>query len=104
MNSLLRPYLPDFLWTDARLIVEVDGFESHGTFKAFKGDRRRDVDLMLERFRVARFTWDDVVHDPGRHGRPNQKASSNWLDSVPRCVPHMRDTRQGTDRLGLPDR
>jgi len=64
VNSLLTPYLPDFLWPEARLVVEVDGFQSHGTFKAFKGDRRRDVDLMLDRFRVARFTWDDVVNDP----------------------------------------
>ena len=64
VNSLTAPYLPDFLWRNARLVVEVDGFESHGTFNAFKGDRRRDVDLMLERFQVARFAWDDVVHDP----------------------------------------
>ncbi|MGK2933217.1 MAG: endonuclease domain-containing protein [Solirubrobacterales bacterium] len=64
VNSYLAPYLPDFLWQDERLIVEVDGFGSHGTFSAFKNDRRRDVDLMLERFRVARFAWDDVVKDP----------------------------------------
>ncbi|MBK5232347.1 MAG: type IV toxin-antitoxin system AbiEi family antitoxin domain-containing protein [Thermoleophilia bacterium] len=64
VNSLFGPYLPDFLWREARLIVEVDGFETHGTFRAFKGDRRRDVDLMLERFRVARFAWDDLVNYP----------------------------------------
>lgn len=63
VNTLLGEYLPDFLWREARLIVEVDGYASHGTFRAFKSDRRRDVDLMLDDFRVARFPWDEVVHN-----------------------------------------
>lgn len=56
-------YVVDFFWPDSRLIVEADGFESHGTKSAFRGDRRRDVDLAIAGYRVARFTHEDVLFE-----------------------------------------
>lgn len=50
----------DFLWADARLVVETDGRETHGTRRAFERDRRRDRGLMLLGYRVARFTMLDL--------------------------------------------
>jgi predicted transcriptional regulator of viral defense system len=52
----------DFLWERERLIVELDGFQSHGTRRAFVDDRRRDRRLKLLRWEIARFTWQDVLH------------------------------------------
>jgi very-short-patch-repair endonuclease len=55
----------DFCLPDARLIVEVDGSEIHGTRAAFERDRQRDRLLVLEGWHVVRFTWRQVVRRPG---------------------------------------
>jgi very-short-patch-repair endonuclease len=49
-------YRVDLLWRDLRLIVEVDGYASHGTRAAFGRDRRQDARLQAAGFVVIRFT------------------------------------------------
>ena len=49
---------PDFYWPAHRLIVETDGWESHRTRAAFRGDRAKDAALTAAGYRVLRFTWD----------------------------------------------
>jgi predicted transcriptional regulator of viral defense system len=53
----------DFYWPAYRLVVETDGWESHGTRAAFKRDRRRDAALVASGWRVLRFTYDDVAYE-----------------------------------------
>jgi hypothetical protein len=55
----------DFLWRDHRLVVETDGYETHGTRHAFERDRLRDQRLALAGYQVVRFTWRQVVHETG---------------------------------------
>jgi very-short-patch-repair endonuclease len=55
---------PDFLWRDARLIVETDGRKYHDTPSAFERDRRRDQQLQMAGWRVIRCTWRQVVDEP----------------------------------------
>ena len=55
----------DFHWPGHRLVVEVDGFEHHGTRTAFEQDRARDQLLTSAGYRVVRFTWRQVRDDPG---------------------------------------
>jgi very-short-patch-repair endonuclease len=57
-------YQVDFLWREPRLIVETDGWASHGTRQAFENDRRRDRLLLLGGYEVVRFTWRDVLDEP----------------------------------------
>jgi very-short-patch-repair endonuclease len=57
-------YKADFLWRAERLIVETDGWGSHGTRQAFENDRRRDRRLLLAGWTVMRFTSRDVEHEP----------------------------------------
>jgi very-short-patch-repair endonuclease len=54
----------DFIWHDRRLIVEVDGYEAHGTRAAFQDDRTTTNALLLAGYLVLRFTYDDVEHRP----------------------------------------
>jgi hypothetical protein len=54
----------DFLWREARLIVETDGGRVHGTATASARDLRRDQQLMLDGWRVARFDWWQVTKEP----------------------------------------
>jgi len=37
-----RTIQPDFMWPKQRVILETDGYATHGTRKAFSDDRRRD--------------------------------------------------------------
>jgi hypothetical protein len=57
-------YEVDFLWRDARLIVEADGFRHHGHREAFEADRARDAALHALGFRVLRFTYRQVRESP----------------------------------------
>jgi very-short-patch-repair endonuclease len=52
----------DLIWTDARLIVEIDGTAVHGTTRAFHEDRRRDRALAARGYQVVRVTAPDL-HD-----------------------------------------
>lgn len=54
----------DCLWPDARLIGELDGFASHGTKRAFGGDRRRDRRLLAASYRVVRITAAQLRSEP----------------------------------------
>ncbi len=53
----------DFL-VAGRVIVELDGWEHHGTPRAFADDRRRDREAISQGYRVLRFTYAEVVGDP----------------------------------------
>ena len=50
---------PDYHWPQHRVIVETDGFETHGTRHAFRNDRAKDAALTAYGYRVLRFTRDD---------------------------------------------
>jgi len=61
--------------------VETDGWQSHGTRKAFENDRRRDRRLRLAGWDVVRFTWRDVEREP---------------DEVTAVLAALREARSGT--------
>jgi very-short-patch-repair endonuclease len=54
----------DFVWRDARLVVEADSHEFHGTRAAFEDDRRRDLALVRAGWRVVRFTHAQIAREP----------------------------------------
>jgi very-short-patch-repair endonuclease len=64
VNARVGPFTVDFLWPAARLIVEADGWDSHGSRSAFEADRERDTALKLLRYEVVRFTWRQLTDDP----------------------------------------
>ena len=50
---------PDFHWPQHYVIVETDGFETHGTRQAFRNDRAKDAALTAAGHSILRFTRDD---------------------------------------------
>jgi very-short-patch-repair endonuclease len=76
----------DFVWHRERLVVEVDGWETHRTRKAFHDDRRRDQLLQAAGWSVLRFTDRDFRSDP---------------DHVVRTVCTLLE-RDSVSRAGLP--
>jgi very-short-patch-repair endonuclease len=63
-NARVEGFEVDFLWPQARLIVEVDGFAFHGHRAAFERDRQRDMVLRDRGFEVIRVTWRQLVDQP----------------------------------------
>lgn len=63
-NRLVAGMRVDFAWKPERLVVETDGGQAHLTAAAFEEDRRRDVELMIAGWRVARFTWAAIRYEP----------------------------------------
>jgi very-short-patch-repair endonuclease len=63
-NVLMNGVEVDFLWRRERVIVEVDGWQSHGTWAAFQRDRKRDANLENEGWRVIRITWRQLTMEP----------------------------------------
>ncbi len=64
VNARVESYEVDFLWKARRVIVEVDGYATHGTRAAFERDRARDIELRLAGFTVLRFTYRQVTERP----------------------------------------
>lgn len=54
----------DFCWPEARIAVEIEGYEFHSSRSAWRRDCRRNNELVRLGIRLYRFTWNDVVHDP----------------------------------------
>jgi very-short-patch-repair endonuclease len=65
VNAQVEGLEVDFHWPDARLVVETDGREHHGTAMAFERDRERDERLVAAGWTVLRFTHRRLVRDPG---------------------------------------
>jgi very-short-patch-repair endonuclease len=63
-NVMLEGHLVDFLWPAQKLIVEVDGYLTHGSRQAFEADRRRDQRCVAAGYVVLRITWWQLQHQP----------------------------------------
>jgi very-short-patch-repair endonuclease len=63
VNEKIQGLEVDFHWPAERLIVETDGYATHGTRRAFEGDRARDRKLTRAGWRVVRFTWRQLERD-----------------------------------------
>lgn len=59
-----RRFQVDCLWPTANQIVELDGWEGHGTRTAFREDRARDRILRVEGYEVTRIAWSQLDDEP----------------------------------------
>ncbi len=56
----IGPYVADFAWLSARIIIEVDG-DTHATASGIQHDQDRDTFLRGQGFHVIRFDNSDVI-------------------------------------------
>jgi very-short-patch-repair endonuclease len=56
----------DLLWPAGRLVVELDGYGSHGNRTSFMYDRHRDYELTLSGYTVLRLANDEIAQDCGK--------------------------------------
>jgi very-short-patch-repair endonuclease len=56
----IGPYIADFAWLSARIIIEVDG-DTHATASGIRHDQDRDTFLRGQGFHVIRFDNSDII-------------------------------------------
>ena len=59
-----KRYQVDCHWPGTGQIVELDGWEGHGTRTAFREDRARDRALKVAGYSVTRLTWNQLEDEP----------------------------------------
>jgi hypothetical protein len=64
VNHPIGPYLVDFAWPAEAVVVETDGYATHGDRAAFERDRARDAALQAAGYVVLRFTWRQITREP----------------------------------------
>ena len=64
VNTFVEGFEVDMAWPDQRLVIELDGYDTHGTRRAFEADRRRDATLQLARQRTIRVTHRWLTREP----------------------------------------
>jgi hypothetical protein len=64
VNARVDGLVVDCLWRAARLVVELDGHETHDRSAVIETDRRREMRLRRAGFRVIRYTWQQVSRTP----------------------------------------
>ncbi|MGK2866726.1 MAG: DUF559 domain-containing protein [Mycobacterium sp.] len=65
-NYPVAGYKADFVFLDAKLILETDGWAFHSDADDFHHDRVRQNALILADWQVLRFTWLDLTEYPDR--------------------------------------
>jgi very-short-patch-repair endonuclease len=64
VNARLHGCEVDCLWPERNLVVEIDGFQFHGSRRAFEYDRQKDAKLAAAGVVVMRFTWRELMENP----------------------------------------
>lgn len=59
-----KRFCVDCHWPSSGQIVELDGWEGHGTRSAFRSDRSRDRALSVAGYSVTRLTWAQLDGEP----------------------------------------
>ena len=59
-----KRYRVDCRWPGTKEIVELDGWEGHGTRAAFREDRERDRRLRVAGYGLTRITWSQLDDEP----------------------------------------
>jgi len=63
LQASLHGYRVDAYWPEARLAVEIDGFQWHTTKAAFERDRRKQRALQSHGIEVSRITWQQISEE-----------------------------------------
>ncbi len=64
LNAPVECHHADAVWPDQRLVIEVDGYASHGSRHAFERDRRIDQQRTAAGCRTVRVTWRQLTREP----------------------------------------
>ena len=90
-NVRLCGYSVDFYWPNARMVVEIDGYQWHASRSAFERDRRKDTALRAAGLELQRVTWEQMQHDA--LASIARVAAELALRGCPHGPPHLVEPR-----------
>ena len=78
-HAIVCGYEVDFLIIDTAIVLECDGWDSHGRNRVqFERDRERDATLTAAGYIVIRFTWRRLTRDPAWVVRKIRDNVARW--------------------------
>jgi very-short-patch-repair endonuclease len=87
-HPIIEGHEVDFLVTGTPVILECDGWMTHGLSRSqFEHDRQRDSDLTAKGWIVVRFTYRQVVHNPQATADRFRETIDHWTSTAPPHVP-----------------
>ncbi len=82
-HAIVAGHEVDFLITGTPVVLECDGFETHGLDRAqFERDRERDAELIGLGYIIVRFTFRGIVEQADRTARRIRDALERWAPHV----------------------
>lgn len=66
MGAIVCGHEVDALFAEAKVIVELDGWEFHSSRQSFESDRSKDADTLVGGFATLRITWERYQQKPER--------------------------------------
>lgn len=66
VNHQIGVYEAHIVFARERVIVELDGYDTHGTRASFERDRERDAALLAAGYVTIRITWERLKFSPQR--------------------------------------
>ncbi len=82
-HSIVGGYEVDFHVVGSCVVIECDGWSSHGLDREqFEYDRFRDVDLLAKGFITVRVTWRMMISSPRAVARRIEAALTTWSPDV----------------------
>jgi hypothetical protein len=66
LETHVGTYECDIVWPHARLVLELDGYATHGTRGQFEKDRQKDRALRIAGWTPIRVTWRQFEQEPSR--------------------------------------
>ena len=66
VNRLIAGHEADIVFEHERVIVELDGYQTHGTRRSFESDRERDAATLAAGYVTIRITWVRLKSNPQR--------------------------------------
>jgi hypothetical protein len=82
-HARIAGYEVDFWIADSKVVIECDGWQSHGADRdQFEFDRIRDADLLAKGFVTVRVTWRQLIHAPRAVAGRIEAALQEWSPEV----------------------
>ncbi len=92
-HRVIHGYEVDFWVIDSQIVLECDGWDSHGRNRLrFERDRVRDGELTAAGYITVRFTYRHITREPAAQADRIRRVIRRW-------APHLL----GADRLGIRD-
>ena len=82
-HAIVGGYEVDFLVIGTRIVLECDGYESHGLNRdQFEFDRARNAEITAAGYVIVHFTWRQLTRSPAQVVRRIERNLEQWAPEL----------------------